>query len=71
MEVCSLSNKVYNVLKYVALVFLPALTTLVGVTLKCFNVPCTDTVITIMSAVDTFLGTCLGISTAAYNKKGE
>lgn len=64
-----MSNKVYDVLKYVALVFLPALTTFVGVILNCFNVECTDIVLTIMVAFDTFLGTVLGISNANYKKK--
>lgn len=69
-----MSNKVYDMLKYVALIFLPALTTFVGVVLQCLNVSCTDTVITIMTAFDVFLGTILQISTYNYNKnleKGE
>lgn len=37
-----LNNKVYDVLKWITLVLLPALTTLVGVILNCFNVGCTD-----------------------------
>ena len=39
-----LNNKVYDVLKWITLVLLPALTTLVGVILNCFNVNCTDIV---------------------------
>lgn len=69
-----MSNKVYDILKYIALIFLPALTTFVGVVLQCLNVSCTDTVITIMTAFDVFLGTILQISTYNYNKnleKGE
>ena len=63
-----LNDKVYNFLKWFTLIFLPALTTLVGVILKAFNVECTDLVLTIMVAVTTFLGTILGISTYNYNK---
>ena len=33
-----MSNKVYDILKWITLVFLPALTTLTGVILNCFNV---------------------------------
>lgn len=66
-----MSNKVYDVLKWITLVFLPALTTLTGVILNCFNVDCTDIVLTIMTAVTTFMGTVLGISNINYNKNKE
>ena len=63
-----MSNKTYNKLKYIALVFLPAFTTFTGVVLQCFNVECTDIILTIMVAFDTFLGSILGISNNKYNK---
>lgn len=66
-----MSNKIYDTLKWITLVFLPALTTLVGVVLNCFNVSCTDIVLTIMTAVTTFMGTVLGISNINYNKNKE
>ena len=66
-----MSNKVYDVLKYIAQIFLPALTVLVGVILKCFNIECTDVVITIMTAFDAFLGSVLMISSNNYNKTKE
>ena len=65
-----MSNKVYDILKYIALIFLPALTTFVGVVLQCFNVSCTDIVLTIMTAITTFMGAILGISNINY-KKGD
>lgn len=64
-----MNNKVYDVLKWITLVFLPAFTTLVGVVLNCFNIGCTEIVLTIMTAVTTFLGVILGISNINYNKK--
>ena len=64
-----MNNKVYDVLKWITLVFLPALTTLIGVVLNCFNIGYTDIVLTIMTAVSTFLGAILGISNINYNKK--
>ena len=66
-----MSNKVYDILKWITLVFLPALTTLIGVILNCFNVGCTEIVLTIMTAITTFMGTILGISNISYKKKGE
>ena len=66
-----MSNKVYDVLKYVAQVFLPALTVFVGVVLKCFDVSYTDIVITIMTAFDAFLGSVLMIQSKNYYGKDE
>ena len=66
-----MSNKVYDVLKYIALVFLPALTTFTGVVLNCFDVQYTDIILTILVAFDTFLGSALGISNLNYKKKEE
>ena len=64
-----LNNKVYDVLKWITLVLLPALATLVGVILNCFNVGCTDIVLTIMTAITTFMGAILGISNINYRKE--
>lgn len=67
-----LSEKTYDVLKWIAQIFLPAFTTFLGVVLKCFNCPYTDIIITILVAFDTFLGTILGLSSKNYyNTKGE
>lgn len=66
-----MSNKVYDVLKWITLVFLPAATTLIGVILNTFNIGCTDIVLTIMTAVTTFMGAVLGISNINYNKTNK
>lgn len=66
-----MNNKVYDVLKWITLVFLPALTTLIGVILNTFNIECTDIVLTIMTAVTTFMGAVLGISNINYNKTNK
>lgn len=63
------TNKTYDILKWIAQIFLPALTVFIGVVLKCFNVEGTDVIITIMTAFDAFLGAILGISSTNYNKK--
>ena len=65
-----MSNKMYDILKWIALAFLPALTTFVGIVLKCFNIECTDIVLTIMTGFTAFLGSILGISNLNY-KRGE
>lgn len=66
-----LKNETYDLLKWIALVFLPALTTFIGVVMKCFNIEYTDIVLTIMVAFDTFLGAILGVSTSNYKKEVE
>ena len=63
-----LSNKVYDILKWIALVALPALTTFYGVVGATCNIPYTQEVLTIAVAFDAMLGTMLGISTNKYNK---
>lgn len=64
-----MNNKTYDMLKYIAQIFLPALTVFVGVVLESFDVSCSGIVITIMTAFDTFLGTILKISSDKYNKE--
>ena len=66
-----MSDKVYNVLKWITLVLLPALTTLTGVILNTLTVGVVDIVLTIMAAVTTFMGTVLGISNINYKRKEE
>jgi len=66
-----MSNKAYDVLKWIALTLLPALTTLYGVIGATLAIPYTEQIITIAVAVDTCLGTCLGISSYNYNKERE
>ena len=66
-----MSNKTYDILKWIAQIFLPALTVFVAVIMKSFNIECRDIVVTIMTAFDTFLGTILGISSMNYYNKGE
>lgn len=66
------SNKVYDILKWIAQVFLPALITLYGVIATACDFPHTEQVVTIAIGIDTFLGTILGISSINYhNNKGD
>lgn len=66
-----LSNRTYDILKYIALVALPAVLAFYGVVGMTFNIPYTQEILTVGAAFDTMLGTMLGISTAKYNTKGE
>lgn len=64
-----LSNKTYDILKYIAFVFYPALVTLVGTILKALNVPNTEVILVIMTAIETFFGAILGVSNINYKKE--
>lgn len=64
-----LSNNLYNVLKWICLTALPALTTLYGVIGTTLHIPYTQETITILVAVDTCLGTMIGVSSANYYKR--
>lgn len=64
-----MNNKVYDVLKYVAQIVLPALGTLYFALAGLWNFPYVEQVVGTISAVDTFLGVLLGISSNNYNKK--
>ena len=65
-----MSNKIFDILKWVAILFLPALATLVSVVFKIWNIPYGPEIAATITAVATFLGAILGISHIQY-KKGE
>jgi hypothetical protein len=64
-----MSNKVYDVLKKVAQVWLPALGTLYFALASIWDLPYGEAIVGTITAVDAFLGAVLGISTHLYNKK--
>lgn len=64
-----MSNKLYNVLKWIAMLFLPALGTLYFALAGIWGLPYGEQIVGTITAIDTFLGVILGISTAQYNKR--
>ena len=64
-----MSNKVYDVLKDIALYVLPALATLVIALGNIWGIPYSEAIAATITAVDTFLGAILKISSISYNKK--
>lgn len=65
-----LSNKQYDILKWVALVLLPACGTLYFALAGIWGFPYGEQIVGTITAVDTFLGVLLGISNKQY-KDGE
>lgn len=66
-----MNNKTYDILKFVAQVFLPALGTLYLGLSKIWGFPYGEEVVGTITAVDLFLGAVLGISSSKYYKTGE
>ena len=64
-----MNDKLYKILKYIAMIFLPALGTLYFALAAIWGFPYAEQVVGTITAIDTFLGVILGISTAQYNKK--
>lgn len=64
-----LNNKVYDVLKWLALIALPALAVLYSALSGVWGWPYASEVSTTINAVIVFIGTLIGISTATYNKE--
>ena len=60
---------VYEWLRWLISIVIPAAIVLYGVIGSTLNIPHTEVVLTIAGAVDTFLGTIFGISKIAYDKK--
>ena len=64
-----MSNKLYDVLKWIAMYLLPALGTLYFALASIWGLPYGEQIVGTITAIDTFLGVILGISTAQYNKR--
>ena len=66
-----MSNKIYNVLKWIAMIVLPALATLYLGLSNVWALPYGEEVSTTITLANTFLGTVLMISTSQYNKRAD
>ena len=61
-------NRTYDVLKFIAQIFLPALGTLYFALASIWGLPYGEQIVGTITAVDAFLGAILGISTKKYNE---
>lgn len=66
-----LKNKVYDILKWIALVVLPAIATLYFALAGIWHLPYGEEVVGTITAIDTFLGAILQISTNNYYKNNS
>ena len=63
-----LSNQTYDILKFIAQILLPAMGTLYFALATIWGFPYGEQIVGTITAVDAFLGTCLGISTKNYQE---
>lgn len=66
-----MSNKLYDILKYIAQIGLPAVGTLYYALSAIWGLPYGEQIVGTITAVDTFLGTLLMISSSAYRKEND
>ena len=66
-----ISNKLYDILKWLVIIVLPAAGTLYAALYTVWGWPYSEEIVTTITAVDTFLGAVLCISTATYNKEAK
>lgn len=66
-----LSNKTYDVLKFIAQIMLPALGTLYFALSSIWGLPYGEQIVGTITAFDAFLGALLGVSTVQYNKSND
>lgn len=66
-----MTNKVYDALKFIAQIALPALGTLYFALAAIWGLPYGEQVVGTITAIDAFLGAILGISSEAYHKEDK
>lgn len=66
-----LSNKLYDALKWITIVVLPAVGTLYSALAAIWGFPYGEAIVGTIMAIDTCLGALIGISTVNYNKDNK
>lgn len=64
-----MNNKIYDICKAIAQLWLPAIATLYFTLSAIWGLPYAEQIVGTITAIDTFLGAILHISTQAYNKE--
>lgn len=62
-------DRVYDVLKWICMIVLPALGTFYFAVAGIWNLPYAEQIVGTIAAVTTLIGALIGISTANYNKQ--
>lgn len=64
-----MNDKVYDILKWIAMILLPAIATLYFTLASIWGLPYAEQIVGTITGIDTFLGVILGITSSQYNKK--
>lgn len=63
-----MNNKTYNILKWIVITVLPALSVLIATIGNTLNYSDTNTIVIILNAVTVFLGATIGVSSVKYKE---
>jgi len=66
-----MNSKVYDVLKFIAQIVIPAIGALYFGLAQIWGLPYGEEIVGTLTVIDTFLGTILGISSVKYYKQPE
>lgn len=66
-----MSNRTYDILKYIAQIVLPAIGTLYFALASIWGLPYGEQIVGTITAVDAFLGALLKLSSDKYQKEGK
>lgn len=64
-----MTNKAYDIIKWIVVIVLPSLGTLYFALASIWGLPYGEEIVGTITAIDTFLGAVMMISTAQYNKR--
>lgn len=63
-----ITNKVYDVIKWIVVIIIPAIITLYSSLASIWGFPYAEQITATLAAIEVFLGVVMKISTASYNK---
>ena len=63
-----LPDKLYDILKWIAVIVIPALCVLISTVFKAWGLPYAEPISTTVAAIGLFIGALIGVSTVAYSK---
>lgn len=66
-----MTNKTYDILKWIAQIFLPACATLYFGLAQIWGFPNAEEIVGTITTIDAFLGVLLGISSAQYKEDND
>ena len=64
-----LKNETYDILKWIAILLLPALSAFVGTVGQALNYDNTGMIVIVINALAVFIGAIIGVSTKKYNQE--